>query len=287
MSAHAWMPLSPCGPSCTVAAGPIVSRPRRALRALAAAWVLLCAVLLAPLLAFTGARGRRLLCRGVCASLLRAFGIRLRLSGDTGFLDVSVPRGALAVSNHVSWLDIVAVNSVRPMPALAKSEIRDWPVIGTLAARSGTVFLRREGLRALPGTVGELAEAMRRGGTVHVNPEGTTWCGMASGRFRPAVFQAAIDGGVPVRPLALRYRLADGSGTTWPAFVGEETLIDSVRRVLRLRGLVIELRIGTEIAPGTAADRVELAWLAESAIRSVTTDVTSRQPESGFHPALP
>lgn len=281
---HAWMPLSPCGPGCTVAAGPIVSRPRRVARAVAAAWVMLSAVLLSPLMALAGARGRRLLCRGVCAGLLRAFDVRLRVSGDTGFVQ-SLPRGALVVSNHVSWLDIVAVNSVRSMRALAKSEIRGWPLIGWLAARAGTVFLHREGLRELPHTVGELADAMRAGGTVHVNPEGTTWCGLAAGRFRPAAFQAAIDGGVPVRPLALRYRLADGSSTTWPAFVGDETLVESVRRVLRLRGLVIELRIGTEIAPGTAADRVELAAMAENTIRAVTTDVAVRDAEGGLHPA--
>jgi hypothetical protein len=103
---------------------------------------------------------------------------------------------------------------------------------------------------------------------VNATPEGTTWCGQGSGRFRPALFQAAIDGGVPVIPVAVRFRMADGRETTAPAFIGEETLLDSVRRVARLRGLVMEVHLLGELAPGRAAGRCELAALAESAISS-------------------
>ncbi|HEY0805209.1 MAG TPA: 1-acyl-sn-glycerol-3-phosphate acyltransferase, partial [Pseudonocardiaceae bacterium] len=77
---------------------------------------------------------------------------------------------------------------------------------------------------------------------------------------------------VPVRPIALRYRLAGGQPTTWPAFIGDETLIDSVRRTARLRGLVIDVHVLPEIAPGRAADRHELAAMAEAAIRDALYD---------------
>jgi 1-acyl-sn-glycerol-3-phosphate acyltransferase len=173
------------------------------------------------------------------------------------------------VQNHVSWLDIVVANAVRPMRSVAKREIGEWPLVGALATKAGTVYLDRESLRALPGTVVELSDALRGGTQVNVCPEGTTWCGLASGHFRPALFQAAIDGGVPVRPLAVRYRLSNGQTTTWPSFVGTETLIDSVRRTAKLRGLVIEVHVLDEIAPGRADTRAELAALAEAQIAAV------------------
>jgi 1-acyl-sn-glycerol-3-phosphate acyltransferase len=171
-------------------------------------------------------------------------------------------------ANHISWLDIAAVNAVRPMRALAKLDIRAWPVLGPIVAAAGSVFLDRENLRALPKTMNELAEVMRSGSQVYVCPEGTTWCGQGLGAYRHAVFQAAIDGGVPVRPLALRYRTADGRETSAPSFIGDETIIDSVLRVAKLRGLTLELRILDEIAPGRAADRRELAALTEAATNS-------------------
>ena len=104
---------------------------------------------------------------------------------------------------------------------------------------------------------------------VNVTPEGTTWCGLTHGRFRPAMFQAAIDGGVPVLPVALRFRMADGTRTTAPAFIGDETIVDSVRRVAALRGLVFEVHVLDELAPGRAANRRELAALAEAAVDTV------------------
>jgi 1-acyl-sn-glycerol-3-phosphate acyltransferase len=232
--------------------------------------VLLSAALTLPVLAVIGDRGRTALARKVFLGVLHALGADLEVHGDATLgvpADGGPHRGALVVDNHVSWLDIVVVNAVRPMRSVAKSEIASWPVVGPLASRAGTVYLDRERLRALPDTVAELAGALRGGALVNVCPEGTTWCGLGLGRFRPALFQAAIDGGVPVRPLVVRYRVADGRPTTWPAFVGDETLIDSVRRTARLRGLVVEVHVLPEIAPGRATDRQHLAALAEAAVR--------------------
>ncbi|SFP29192.1 1-acyl-sn-glycerol-3-phosphate acyltransferases [Amycolatopsis arida] len=262
------MPVSPCGPACLTGDSPGVGALRGVLRVGAALGVLLAALALAPLLVALPSRPRERAVRAIFAALLRAFGVRLVVHGDAELRDTPPGRGALVVNNHISWLDIVAVNAIRPMRALAKREIAGWPVLGGLVTRSGAVFLDRERLSTLPATVAQLAAALRAGSLVSVTPEGTTWCGLASGRFRGATFQAAIDGGVPVRPLALRYRLADGRETTRPAFVGPETLVDSVRRVARLRGLVLEVFVCPEIAPGRAADRRELAALAESAVHS-------------------
>ena len=111
---------------------------------------------------------------------------------------------------------------------VAKSDVRAWPVIGLLAARGGTLFIDRDRLRRLPAPWPRSPTRLRDGQSVLVFPEGSTWCGRTQGRFYPASFQAAIDAGAPVRPVALRYRLADGSPTTAAAFVGDDTLIASV-----------------------------------------------------------
>jgi 1-acyl-sn-glycerol-3-phosphate acyltransferase len=281
-----WIPASPCGPGCVGPASATVGPVRAAMRLVRAACVLLAALLfLAPLSTVAGPRTRESLVRWVFGAMLRAFGARLEVRGELGL--TTPHRGALVVVNHVSWLDILALNSIRPMRSVAKREIKDWPVVGPLAASAGTVFLDRGALRALPGTVAELAEALRGGALVSAYPEGTTWCGRVTGRFRPAVFQAAIDGGVPVRPVSLRYRLAGGEATSWPAFIGEDTLIDSVRRTARLRGLVVQLDILDEIAPGRAADRRELAGLAQvQVVESLTGSLGGESPVvTPAHPA--
>ncbi|MEV6641192.1 lysophospholipid acyltransferase family protein [Amycolatopsis sp. NPDC051371] len=263
---HAWMPASPCGDGCLTDADPVVGFPRRVLRVTAAIFVVFSALLTAPLLLVSWGRERRV--RLIFGGMLRAFGVRLDIHGGADFLTAPAGRGALVVNNHISWLDIVAINALRPMRALAKKEIAGWPVLGGLVRRGGSIFLDRERLTTLPATMASLADALRTGSLVSVTPEGTTWCGLASGRFTTATFQAAIDGGVPVRPIALRYRLADGRETSRPAFIGPESLIASLRRVAALRGLVLEIHICPEIAPSRAENRRELAALAEAAVHS-------------------
>ncbi|PWW55431.1 1-acyl-sn-glycerol-3-phosphate acyltransferase [Actinokineospora spheciospongiae] len=281
--AHAWMPTSPCGPRCLTGDEPTVGALRAGLRLSGAACVLLVCVLAVPVLPFIG---RDTFARLVFRSLLRAFGVRLAVTGGESLREAR-GRGALVATNHVSWLDIAAVNAIRPMRALAKRDIRDWPVLGRVVAAAGTVFVDRERLRSLPGTMAHLAEVLRAGAHVYACPEGTTWCGQGVGRFRPAMFQAAIDGGVPVRPIALRFRTGDGRETTAPSFIGDETIVDSVRRVARLRGLVLEVNVLDELAPGRAADRRELAALTEAAVNAALGRALVPTPRNrrGPHPS--
>jgi 1-acyl-sn-glycerol-3-phosphate acyltransferase len=248
---------------------------RRWWRLTAVVLVVLGALLTLLLLPLAGARGREWLVRLVFRGVLRAMGVRLAVSGGDGL--GARGRGVLVVNNHTSWLDIVAVNAVRPMRAVAKRDIAAWPVLGSLVSAARSVYVDRDGLRELPDTVARLAGALRSGSMVNVTPEGTTWCGLTHGRFRPAMFQAAIDGGVPVLPVALRFRMRGGTRTTAPAFIGDETIVDSVRRVAALRGLVLEVHVLPEIAPGRAADRRALAALAEAAVDTVLAPAQHRE----------
>ena len=260
MSKHAWMPVSPCGDGCVDHSTASVGAVRVAWRVAAASAVVLSGVLVVLVVLCVRGRARSVVLRRWVRALLGAFGVRLRVVGPV-FQD-NPGRGVLVVSNHVSWLDELAIDAVQPIRMVAKRDIRDWPVLGRLITAARTVYLDRERLSLLPGTVAELAAALRDGAAVGIHAEGTTWCGVASGRYRPALFQAALDAGVPVRPVVLRYR--QGSATsTRPAFVGSDTLVDSVRRVLRSRGLVVEVHVLDEVAPGRAATRRELAALVQ------------------------
>jgi 1-acyl-sn-glycerol-3-phosphate acyltransferase len=267
-----WQPRSDCGPQCLPGAGetPTVCAVRQAGRLVAMLGALLLGVGLLPVLPLLPWRGRHAAGRMWARVVLRALGISLAVRGGLP------ERRALLVSNHISWLDIVAVLAVSPARMVAKHEVRQWPVIGPLAAAGGTIFVDRTRPRDLPGTVADVAAALRSGGVVAAFPEGTTWCGVTStpsgcsagGRFRPAVFQAAIDAGAVVVPLTLRYRISnDREGTTAAAFLGDDSLWESLRRVLAVRGLVVSLTAAEALHPDASAGRRRLARVAESAVR--------------------
>ncbi|MEU3252474.1 lysophospholipid acyltransferase family protein [Streptomyces sp. NPDC006997] len=253
-----WLPGAPCTPrACVEPAGRGAVTARAVLRLTAVAVVLLAGVALLPL----GGRVPAGLVRRWALTVVRAAGVRVRVRGGA-----APSGGVLLVANHISWLDIPLLAAVRPARLIAKAEIRRWPVAGALAARAGVVFLERDRLRALPGTVAHLADALRSGAAVGVFPEGSTWCGRARGTFRRAVFQAALDAGVPVQPVRLGYRLDSGAVSTAAAFVGDDSLLASLWRVAATRGLVAEVDVRPVIPPGSHPDRRTLARSAQKCV---------------------
>jgi 1-acyl-sn-glycerol-3-phosphate acyltransferase len=201
--------------------------------------------------------------------LLRALGIRVECA--QGALD----GGGLLVANHVSWLDPLVLAAVVPARPLAKLEVAGWPVAGRLVTGAGALFIDRERLYALPATVAAIAGALRAGDTIVAFPEGTTWCGRGMGRFRPAVFQAAIDAGAPVVPAALRYH--EGAGvSTRACYVADDSLPASLLRVIATRRLTVEVTFLPPVRPAPVhlapaarcpAARAGLARTAEARVR--------------------
>ncbi|MGW1913466.1 lysophospholipid acyltransferase family protein [Streptomyces sp. NPDC002076] len=251
-----WLPSAPCSPgACVEPARAAAAVPRAVLRLTGVAALVLAGIALSPL----GGRIPAEWVRRWCRAIVRAMGVRVRFTGGA-----APAGGLLLVANHVSWLDIPLLTAVRPARMLAKTEIRQWPVAGALAARGGALFIERDRIRALPETVARIAEALREGAAVAAFPEGSTWCGRAHGRFHRAVFQAALDAGVPVQPVGLRYRQETGGGpSTAAAFVGEDTLLASLWRVARTRGLIAEVEVRPVIRPGAHPDRRALARAAQ------------------------
>jgi 1-acyl-sn-glycerol-3-phosphate acyltransferase len=262
--AGAWLPSAPCTPRrCVDSTGSMARVPRSALRLSTLLSVLAFGILLIPLVGRIPAASRDRLIRTWCRTMVRTAGVRLRITGAT-----PPAGGLLVVANHISWMDIPLLAAVRPGRMIAKAEIRQWPVAGALTASSGALFIDRDRLRSLPRTVTRIADTLRAGSTMVVFPEGSTWCGRAQGYFRRAVFQAALDADVPVQPVRIHYRLAGGAASTAPAFVGRDSLLTSVWRVVCARDLVAELDLMPLLAPGDHTDRRDLAHAAQGGLRS-------------------
>ncbi|MFI6321413.1 lysophospholipid acyltransferase family protein [Nonomuraea sp. NPDC050556] len=273
---NAWLPAAPCTPAACVDA-PVLRAAalRRWLRWLGAVAVVLAGVVLARV-----APGTRMTVFW-SRLLLRSLGIRLIVrqgfavyGGAATARAVPEATAGLLVANHLSWLDPLVMAASLPCRIVAKREVAGWPLVGGLAAGSRALLIDRDSLYGLPDAVAAIAAALREGESVAAFPEGTTWCGKGGGRFRPAVFQAALDARVPVRPVALRYR-ESGRSSTAPAYVGDDSLVASLRRVIEVRGLIAEV---TVLPPVTAPDRKRLAWIAEAAVASVTGQPTAKHP---------
>lgn len=131
---------------------------------------------------------------------LELAGIRLRCHGQR------VDGPTLFVSNHVSWLDISVLLTVIDAGFVGKAELKDWPLLGFLVVRGGTIFIRRGARDAATNAAEEIGRRLARGDSAAVFPEGTTSRGGdAMRRFHPRLFEAARCTGARVQPIALVY----------------------------------------------------------------------------------
>jgi 1-acyl-sn-glycerol-3-phosphate acyltransferase len=206
----------------------------------------------------------------------------------------SLPARCLLVTNHVSWLDIFVVYALTPGIFVAKSEIRRWPVVGTLVARTGTLFIERGRRSHARQMNGHVRETLAGGRLVAVCPEGTTTDGRTLKPFHTALLQPAIDAGATLLPAGIRYADRRNELSDAAAYVGETSLLESVWRIAGERAIVAEVRFAPCIESEGYARR-DLARAAESAIArelglppphrpSGTRADPRAEPPSGGHP---
>jgi 1-acyl-sn-glycerol-3-phosphate acyltransferase len=188
-----------------------------------------------------------------CAQMARALGITIEGAG------VASQRGpVLLVANHISWIDILAINAVHPARFVSKADVRHWPMLGWLVACGGTLFIERERKRDALRVVHQIAQSLKQGDSIALFPEGTTGDGRALLPFHANLLQAAIATGTPLQPVALAYRDADEDPSQAVVWVGDTTLATSLWQVVGARGLHVKVT-QLEPVPTRDAERRELS----------------------------
>jgi len=176
-----------------------------------------------------------------------------------------VQPGALLVANHISWIDIYVINAALPAAFVSKEEVRHWPLIGWLAARNDTIFLRR-GSRGHARIINqEIASVLATGHHVAVFPEGTTTDGTHLLHFHAALIQPALSAGRAVLPIGISYWEPDGTRSLAPRYDGDITMGQCAREILGRKRLIARL-VTTPLRGLNGEDRRQVAAEAREAI---------------------
>lgn len=184
-----------------------------------------------------------------CGKLLRCFGITLITHGKQPDTDTA---NTMFIANHISWIDIYALNSITPLQFIAKSDINQWPIVGYLVRKSGTIFINRDSRKDTARIVDTTVEALLQGGNVGFFPEGTTTDGTALLHFKSSIVQAAINAKSTLHPVAIRYPLPNGGCNTDIAYAGEMTMGESMMNTIKQKESIVELHFLPTIDTQTA-----------------------------------
>lgn len=180
-----------------------------------------------------------------CRRLLAAFNIRIIHRGTIP--SSSTLSNTLFVANHISWIDIHALNSVVALRFIAKADIQHWPIFGHLMRGSNTLFIDRSKRHEAAHHVRTAQQSLAMGDNLCLFPEGTTTDGTEIKPFKSSLIQAAIDANATLWPVAIRYPHPNGGCNVNMAYAGETTLIESLQQVLSQQQPVVELHFLTPI----------------------------------------
>jgi len=167
-------------------------------------------------------------------SIATVLGLKIDVQGEI------CARPVLVVSNHISWVDVIAISVASHGIFVAKSDVMSWPIIGRLAAMSGTRFIARETVSSLRKVLDETTRLLKQGTRVVIFPEGTSTSGSQVMRFSSAVFQAPITAGAMVQAVTLQYR-RNGELDRLAPFINDDTFVPHLLRLLQAEGIRVSL----------------------------------------------
>jgi len=183
----------------------------------------------------------------------------------------------------VSWTDIPLLGMVTPMSFLSKAEVRTWPVAGWLAAKAGSLFIRRGS--------GD-SQLIRKQMTRHLEqqhpllmfPEGTTTDGRSLRTFHGRLLASAIEADVSLQPVAIRY-LRDGQVDPLAPFIGDDDLLSHLMRLFANDQGDVEIHVLTPIACA-GQERAVLAFQAQQAVQKALFGPLPEAEQIAVRPAF-
>ena len=189
----------------------------------------------------------------------------------------------LWVSNHVSWTDIPLLGMLTPLSFLSKAEVRTWPVAGWLAAKAGSLFIRR-GSGDSQLIRKQMTRHLQTDHSLLMFPEGTTTDGRSLRTFHGRLLSAAIDSEVMLQPVAIRY-LRDGEVDTLAPFIGDDDLLSHLMRLFSNDCGDVEVHLLKPIAC-EGRERAALAFEAQQAVQKVLFGSIPETRQSPMRPAI-
>lgn len=226
-----------------------------------------CAFALACVYPALGLPAQRRLMRWWSHHLLKLLQVQHHVNGQPA--PANAP-ACLMVANHVSWLDIFAVNVHTPAHFVAKSEVSGWPLVGWVVQRAGTLFIRRAVRSDTVHVNARMAGLLQQGSAVGLFAQGTSTTPGEAVHFHAPLLQCAVAAGARVQPVAIFYHDQHGNWHDAAAFVDDITLLQSLWKIVSSPGIQVTV---TYLPPIDACgrDRRTLAFMSQLAVNATLT----------------
>ena len=206
-----------------------------------------------------------------CSKMVKLLGIRIKLTNPQDW-DIFAQENFLVISNHVSYLDILILTSVRPFLFITSNEMKKTPFLGQLTQLGGSLYTDRKKFTGIMGEIKNFASFVRDGFNVVLFPEATSTDGKQLRTFKKSLLQIAIEAEKPILPLCIKYVSNDGQPISdknrdnlyW---YGDMTFLPHFMRLIKTKNTQIEITILDRIDVNSQSNR---KFLSDEAFRQIS-----------------
>jgi 1-acyl-sn-glycerol-3-phosphate acyltransferase len=210
------------------------------------------------------------------SALCTALRMRVRVVGEP-----VRNRAVLFISNHVSWADILAIGSIAPIAYVSKSEIGNWPMVGTAAKSQRTIFVDRSRRQQTGDAIADIVDRLATGTSVVLFAEGTSSDGNRVLPFRSALIGAVKEAsarsehGILIQPMSICYTALNGitmgrQHRPVVAWYGDLDFMPHITAFIKRGAVDAVVTYGEPIKADASSDRKVMTRELQSAVRRMT-----------------
>lgn len=215
-----------------------------------------------------GAKYRRTFSLPFFKVCLACAGLDLKITGHAAYKDAN-----FYISNHVSYLDIPILATLRHGLFVAKTDVASWPMIGFLAKITRTHFVSRKATDTLRER-NNLSRSLDKGDAIFLFPEGSSSNGRDILPFKSGLLSTALlplkTTDIIIQPISITYGpdISQHERDLY-AWYGDMDLSPHIWQLLgRKEKIEVIITFHKPRCPSTFKDRKDLTKWAEREIRS-------------------
>lgn len=184
--------------------------------------------------------------------------VRVEITGEE---NIQREKNYIIISNHRSFIDILVGSAAIPLQFrwLAKKSLFRIPLVGSAMRIAGYIPIEREHSVSASKSLKKVKEALGRGVSVWIFPEGTRTPLEQLGKFKRGAFLVAVESGKPILPVT---------------FINTDSIF---YRPFVLKARRVKVVVGKPVDPGSfrvrgRAERESVDDLANSVRKIIQTE---------------
>ncbi len=197
-----------------------------------------------------------------CSKMVKLLGLKVNLTNPEKW-EILNQENFLIISNHVSYLDIPILTSIRPFLFITSHEMKNTPFLGQLTQLGGSLYTDRKKFTGIMGEIKNFATFLKDGFNVVLFPEATSTDGKQLRNFKKSLLQVAIEAEKPILPICIKYLTCDGQPISdenrdnlyW---YGDMGFLPHFMRLIKTKDTQIEITLLDKIEVTAESDRKSL-----------------------------